>query len=90
MDQASSFSAQVEGSDRSISSTSRLRVGIHHDWRLRLQTTTYVRPKSATRAEVYLKPTEAYARATVADPLSTQVDYEIKLTQTAPRSAMLG
>ena len=49
-----SFSAQVEGSDRSISSTSRLRVGIHHDWRLRLQTTTYVRPKSATRAEVYL------------------------------------
>ena len=49
-----SFSAQVEGSDRRISSTSRLRVGIHHDWRLRLQTTTYVRPKSATRAEVYL------------------------------------
>ena len=51
-----SFSAQVEGSDRSISSTSRLRVGIHHDWRLRLQTTTYVRPKSATRAEVYRAP----------------------------------
>ena len=38
---------------RSDPSTSRLRVGIHHDWRLRLQTTTYVRPKSATRAEVY-------------------------------------